>query len=153
MDNYFDKLTRFCLYRERCTSEVIQKMYELEVPPGKQSALLEELKSEKYIDDERYIKAYIHSKIHVKRWGKKKISAELFMKKLDKKKISELLTEVDDDVYIQHLKDLAVKIWDSLSKKAPKEKQESLFRYMLSKGYESELISDWLKSNKINEST
>lgn len=148
MDASYDKLTRYCLYRERCTFEVKQKMYDLKVDEKNQQKFLDQLKEEKYLDDERFIKAYIHTKIYIKKWGKKKIQAELSIKKLDKSYIQKIFLDVDDERYIENLHHLAEKKWETLHKKADREKQASLFRYMAGKGYESDLIMDWIKTNK-----
>jgi regulatory protein len=148
MDASYDKLTRYCLYRERCTFEVKQKMYDLKVNDKDQEKFLKDLIEEKYLDDQRFIKAYIHTKIYIKRWGKKKIQAELSIKKLDKSYIQKIFLEVDDERYIENLHYLAEKKWITLHKKTDREKQASLFRYMAGKGYESDLIMDWLKANK-----
>ena len=134
MDNTYDKLTRFCLYRERCTYEVMHKMYALEVLP-----------------DERFIKAYIHTKIYIKKWGKNKIRAELSMKKLDKSLTKKILEEVDDELYIDNLHHLASRKWESLYKKEYRERQASLFRYLASKGYEPDLMMDWVKEHAKNK--
>jgi regulatory protein len=150
MDAYFDQLTRFCLYRERCTAEVIQKMYGLKISEERHPQLIQQLKEEKYLDDDRFLKAYINTKIYVKKWGKKKIQAELSLKKLDKTLIQKYFLEVDDEVYIDNLNYLAEKKWSTLHKKMDREKQASLFRYMAGKGYESDLVMDWLKANKQN---
>ncbi len=145
MNNTYDKLTRYCLYRERCTSEIIQKMYEWKVEVEYHEELIRLLKEEKFLDDERFIKAYINAKIYLKKWGKRKIEAELSMKKIKKESIRQAFQEVDDDIYIQNLDHLAERKWNSLSKKAARERQASLFRYLSGKGYESDLIVDWMK--------
>ncbi len=148
MNDAYDKLTRFCLYRERCTTEVKQKMYALKLTEEEEQKFIKQLKEEKFLDDERFIKAYINTKIYVKKWGKKKIQAELSMKKLDKAFIQKTFLEVDDEVYIQNLHHLAERKWATLYKKQDRDKQASLFRYMVGKGYESDLIQDWLKEQK-----
>ena len=148
MNDTYDKLTRFCLYRERCTQEVIQKMYSLKVTETEKEKLLEQLKEEKYIDDDRFIKAFINTKVYVKRWGKVKIRQELSMKKFDKEKIKLELVLVDDERYIENLNHLAERKWPSLIKKTDREKRASLFRYLSGKGYESDLIMDWMKKQE-----
>ena len=147
MNDIYDKLTRFCLYRERCTTEVIQKLYELKVKENEQKKIISQLKEEKYLNDERYIKAYIHTKIYIKKWGKIKIKQELSLKKLDKEMVKKELILVDDEIYIDNLNYLAERKWPSLSKKTYREKKSSLFRYLSGKGYESDLVMDWLKNN------
>lgn len=148
MNNTYDKLTRFCLFRERCSAEVIQKMHALKVNEEDQAVLISQLREEKFIDDERFTKAYISAKIYLKKWGKKKIQAELSMKKLDKALVKKFLEEVDDDIYIANLDQLARRKWETLNKKLDRDKPAFLFRFMIGKGYESELIQDWLKEQK-----
>ena len=147
MNNAYDKLTRYCLYRERCTFEVQQKMYELKLDEDASQQLMNQLKEEKYLDDERYVKAYINARIYLKKWGKKKIQAELSLRKLDRTLVKKLLLEVDDPIYIRHLQELAEKKWNTLYKKPDREKQAALLRYLSSKGYEQDLIMDWMKEN------
>lgn len=149
MNNSYDKLTRFCLYRERCTQEVMQKMNELKVSDSNKPKLIEDLRNEGYLNDERFLQAFIHSKIYIKRWGKKKIESELLMKRFDRKLIQQKFQDVDDELYISNLHQTAEKKWATLYKKAMPEKKQSLIRYMLGKGYEMDLIQDWLKNIKI----
>jgi len=123
-------------------------MYELKVGEKDQGNFIKQLVEEKYLDDERFIKAYIHTKIYIKKWGKKKIQAELSMKKLDKTFIQKTFLDVDDERYIENLNHLADRKWATLYRKADRERQASLFRYLVGKGYESDLIMDWIKANK-----
>lgn len=147
MNDTYDKLTRFCLFRERCSSEVVSKLYGLKVNSDEHSKLIEQLKEEKYLDDDRFIKAFVSTKVYVKRWGKVKIRQELQMKKLDKEKIKLELMNVDDERYIENLHHLAERKWPSLAKKQDRDRKSSLFRYMAGKGYESDLIMDWMKEH------
>jgi regulatory protein len=145
MNADFDKLTRFCLYRERCDFEVIQKMNELKIVESYREDYLAQLKHENYLNEERYIKAYVNAKIYVKKWGKKKIMAELSMRKVDKDIVKKTFLEVDDDVYIANLFHLAEKKWRTISKKGDREKQSAMYQFLGSKGYESDLIKDAIK--------
>lgn len=146
MNNTFDKLTRFCLFRERCISEVTQKMYELKVREEDKEGLINKLISEGYVNEDRYLQAFIHSKIYLKKWGKKKIESELMLKKFDRKLIQQKFQEVDDEVYIGNLSSTAEKKWATLYKKSLPDRKNALIRYMLSKGYEMDLVRDWMKT-------
>ncbi len=142
MNADYDKLTRFCLYRERCTYEVVRKMYELQIPVDRHEKNIAQLKEENYLDEERFVKAYINAKIYLKKWGKKKIMAELSMKKLNKNLVQKYFLEVDDEVYISNLHHLAERKWNSIHKKEEKQKMASMYQYLGSKGYEMDLIKD-----------
>lgn len=145
MNNTYDKLTRFCLFRERCISEVYHKMNELKVNDEEKQEFVKKLITEGYVNEDRFLQAFIHSKIYLKKWGKKKIESELLMKKFDRKLIQSKLQEVDDEVYISNLSSTAEKKWASLYKKPLPEKRNALIRYMLGKGYEMDLVRDWMK--------
>ena len=149
MNADYDKLTRFCLYRERCNFEVIQKMNELKVAESLREKYLKQLMEENYLNEERYIKAYINAKVYVKKWGKKKIMAELSMRRVDKSIVQKTFLEVDDDLYISNLHHLAEKKWRTISKKGDREKQAAIYQFLGRKGYESDLIKDWLKKEKV----
>ena len=72
-----DLLLAFCDYRERCTSEVREKMRALKLDEEVKDRLLEDLKELGVFDDKRYIEAFINGKVRIKRWGKNKIKAAL----------------------------------------------------------------------------
>jgi len=117
-------------------------MYELQVPANEQETFLSQLKEENYLNEDRYIKAYINSKIYSKKWGKKKIMAELSMKKVNKTIVQKYFLEVDDDLYISNLHHLAERKWNSISKKEERAKMAAMYQFLGSKGYESDLIKD-----------
>lgn len=148
MNADYDKLTRFCLYRERCNFEVIQKMNELKVAESLREKYLKQLMEENYLNEERYITAYVNAKVYVKKWGKKKIMAELSIRRVDKSTVQKTFLEVDDDIYISNLNHLAEKKWRSISKKGDREKQAAMYQFLGSKGYESDLIKDAIKQVK-----
>lgn len=148
MNADYDKLTRFCLYRERCNYEVVRKMYDLQIPIEKHEPYLSQLKEENYLNEERFIKAYIDAKIYSKKWGKKKIMAELSMKKVTKNVVQKYFLEVDDEVYMSNLHHLAERKWSSLSKKEDRSKIAAMYQFLGSKGYESDLIKDVLNELK-----
>ena len=145
MNADYDKLTRFCSYRERCNFEVIQKMNDLKVSASSREKYLQQLTEENYLNEERYVKAYVNAKVYLKKWGKKKIMAELSMRKLDKSLIQKTFLEVDDDLYISNLHHLAEKKWRSIARKNEREKQAAMYQFLGSKGYESDLIRDAIR--------
>ncbi len=145
MNADYDKLTRFCTYRERCNFEVIQKMNELKVGESLRENYLKQLVEENYLNEERYIKAYVNAKVYLKKWGKKKIMAELSMRRVDKSIVQKTFLELDDDLYISNLHHLAEKKWRSITKKGDREKQSAMDQFVGSTGYESDLIRDSIK--------
>ncbi len=134
------KVERFCAYRERCCFEVLQKLQELDANEEEKEKVLASLKEDDYLNEERFAKLFTSGKFRMKRWGKNKIRAELRMKKVPDKYIVNGLNTISDDDYLKTLLHLIQKKERELKSKDPKNKKQKIGMYLLSKGYESELI-------------
>ena len=54
---WLEKLENYCAYQERCISEVKTKMYSLKIPTLHSLSLLESLIENKFLEEERYVRA------------------------------------------------------------------------------------------------
>jgi regulatory protein len=131
----YEKLTRFCAYQERCTADILEKLYKLKVPKDDFDNYLPKLKDENFLNEERYVKAFIsaHSK---KKWGKTKIKSALSGKRIDGDLIKKYLDQIEQGDYDEQIKTLLQKKWKSIRTGSPKEKKNKLIRFLLSKGFE-----------------
>jgi len=131
----YEKLTNFCAYQERCTADVLEKLYKLKVPKDDFDNYIPKLKDENFLNEERYVKAFIsaHSK---KKWGKTKIRSALSGKRIDSGLIKKYLDLIEQDDYDAQIKELLQKKWNSIRTGSPKEKKNKLIRFLLSKGFE-----------------
>lgn len=139
------KAERFCAYRERCSYEVIQKLKELEADPEETEKVLESLKENDYLNDERFSKLFASGKFRIKRWGKNKIKAELRMKKIPDSFIYNALDSISEEEYISTLEHLKAKKSKEVKGKDSKDKIRKIGMFLLSKGYEAELVWKHLK--------
>ncbi len=131
----YEKLTNFCAYQERCRADVIEKLYKLKIPKEEFDVYIDKLKTENFLNEERYVKAFIsaHSK---KKWGKTKIKSALAGKKLDSGLVKKYLDLIEEGDYDGQIKELLQKKWKSIRTGSPKEKKNKLVRFLLSKGFE-----------------
>lgn len=149
------KAERFCAYRERCSYEIKQKMEELGADEKETEKIISSLEEDDFLNDERFAKLFTSGKFRIKRWGKNKIRAELRMKKIHDSFISNALDAIDEDEYrktIQHLinkKSREVKSQKYVVSGAEpsKDKIRKIGMFLLSRGFESELIWKALKGN------
>ena len=72
-----NKAAAYCAAAERCCSEVSGKLSAWEVPEDLKNRVTEWLLKEKYVDESRYCRSYIHDKFHFNKWGKTKITQML----------------------------------------------------------------------------
>ena len=67
------KLTYLCASAEYCSNDILEKMSRWELDEHEQARIMAYLIKEKYIDDERFCRAYIQSKMMFNQWGRRKI--------------------------------------------------------------------------------
>ena len=140
----YEKLSRFCAYQERCNADILEKLYKLKVPREEFDAYIPKLREENFLNEERYVKAFIsaHSK---RKWGKTKIRSALSGKRIDGELIKKYLDEIEEGDYDDQIKVLLQKKWKSMRTGSPKEKKTRLIRFLLSKGFEMGKVMTVLK--------
>lgn len=143
------KAERFCAYRERCTFEIKQKMKELNAQEGETEKVIASLQEDNYLSDERYARLFTSGKFRIKRWGKNKIRAELRMKKIPDSLIYNALDTLDEDEYQKTIEHLIKKKEREVKSKNAKDKIRKIAMFLLSKGFESELVWKALKQTEI----
>jgi regulatory protein len=100
------RLTALCAGAEHCTGEMIDKMTKWEIPEEAQARIMEHLVSNKYVDDERYCRAFVHDKMEYNHWGRRKIEQALYVKHVDKAIQTKVLDEIPDSDFIDILRPL-----------------------------------------------
>lgn len=141
------KLERYCAYQDRCTSEVSEKLKILQVEEKLQNDIIQYLRNEGYIDDERFVQSFIRGKISAKQWGRNKIRMHLQKKKIDNYLIDKYLQDVDEVKYQVGLQS-AIDKWIRLHREINPENSPKLYRHLLSKGFSYEEIRNALNEKK-----
>lgn len=141
------KAERFCAYQERSESEVKRKLFELGADSDLTLKIIASLKENGFLDDERFSRLYASGKFRIKQWGKNKIRAELRMRKIHERFIKQALEEINEEDYMNTIRRLVNKKEKSVKGKNPKEKTQKIFHFLLSRGFESDLIWKCIKTN------
>jgi regulatory protein len=134
------KLEAFCAYQERCDFEVRKKLRSWNMHYEDIDILISDLISNNFMNEQRYAEAYVSGKFRIKKWGRVKIIRELKMRKISEYSIKKGLEQIDEEEYLQTLKDLAEN--KKVTGKTQWEKMAKLKRFLSSKGYETELIHE-----------
>jgi len=140
----YEKMAQLCSRSEQCSVDIRKKIIAYEIMDELVEEIISKLKSEKFLDDERYVKAYISDKFRINKWGKIKLRYYLKAKGLQNDIIEKGLQEINDEQYKKVL--LA-----TLIEKAKKVKSENKFeqmgqiiRFAQSRGFEPEIIHRYL---------
>ena len=143
------KIAKFCAYRERAIKEVAVKLRSLGLDEQQTDLLIIELQTEGFLNDTRFAKIYSGSKFRLKKWGKLKIKRELRLKEVSEEDINAGLSEIEGQTYLETMENLASTKFNSLKDKNLYIRKNKVASYLISKGYESELV--WGVLNKLNE--
>lgn len=104
--------------------------------------VIQSLKEQNYLDDDQFAKLLVEEKSVKKKFGRNKIKAELYKKGINKSIIDSVLNNQDDELNYNNAIFLAKKKLKLLNDKNTDKRKlkEKLFSFLLSKGYDSELI-------------
>ncbi len=134
------KLERYCALSERCIDDVNKKMYSWGLKDADREIIIQHLIAERFIDESRYAHAYARGKFNIKGRGRNKIQMELNLKGIPKEIIQEALKEIDSAAYLDKLTTLAIKKNKTILSENIYDRKTKLCRFLLSKGYEMDLI-------------
>lgn len=144
LNDILAKIEHFCLYQERTEKEVRNKLETFNLTNNEIQSFISNLKTNRFVDDDRYTKLYIQNKIP-RGWGKIKIKHYLSLKGVDTKIIEKQIDEiVNQEEYVENLRRV-LKKKSVYSKSLDRENYAKLFKFLLNKGYESELITEEMK--------
>ena len=134
------RLTALCASAEHCTGEMIDKMTKWEISEEAQARIMEHLVKNKYIDDERYCRAFVHDKMEYNHWGRRKIEQALYVKHVDKAIQKTVLDEIPDEDFIDILRPLIAQKRRQTHANSEYEMNMKLMRFAASRGFTIEQI-------------
>ena len=134
------RLTALCAQAEHCQHEMLEKMKKWELADEAQARVMERLIKERYVDDERYARAFVMDKIRYNKWGRRKVEQALWMKRIDKGIQERVLSEVDDEEYVSALRPLLKQKQRSTKAASDYELRQKLIRFALSRGFSFDII-------------
>ena len=134
------KLEHYCAYQERCHQEVVRKLRDLGMIPEAIDHILAHLIQENYLNEERFARSFARGKYSQKKWGRNRIVHELKGRQISVYNIRAALQEIDPGDYLDSLDALAEKRLSQLSEPNPQKRRKKLADYLLSRGWEPQLV-------------
>ena len=139
-----EKIQSYCLYQDRFTKEVKNKLYSFKVSSQLVENIVEYLIDNDYLNEERYTKMFIQGKLRIKKWGRIKLNYELKSKGIDIKIINEHINQISEDDYIRYFNEFSTNKIKFL-KGSKDQKKRSFINYFTYRGWENSLIYEKLK--------
>lgn len=144
------QLAALCAQAEHCQQEMRDKMRRWEVDETAQNRIVARLVKERYIDDERYARAFVKDKIRYNKWGRRKVQQALWMKHIDADIQQRVLDEIDEKEYLDVLRPLLKQKRKSIKAESDYELNQKLVRFALGRGFGFDIIRQCLNVDDID---
>ena len=144
------QLTALCAQAEHCQQEMRDKMRRWELDETVQNRIIARLVKERYIDDERYARAFVKDKIRYNKWGRRKVQQALWQKHIDSDVQQRVLDEIDEKEYLDVLRPLLKQKRKSIKAASDYEQNQKLVRFALGRGFSFDIIRQCLDVDDID---
>ena len=143
-DEILYKLATKCSVSEQCLSDIEAKLSRYDLTEEERTHILRHLMEEKYVDDRRYAEAYVKDKYRFNKWGRIKIAQGLRMKGIDTETIKSAMGAIDEEEYMDILRDLIKAKRRSTRGSSEYEINGKLIRFATGRGFEFAAIRECL---------
>ena len=144
------QLAAICAQAEHCEQEMRDKMKRWELDETVQNRILARLVKERYVDDERYARAFVKDKIRYNKWGRRKVQQALWLKHIDSDIRQRVLDEIDEKEYLDVLRPLLKQKRQSVKAESDYELNQKLVRFALGRGFSFDIIRQCLNVDDID---
>ena len=139
------KIESYCAYQDRCHKEVVSKLKEMGMIPLAVDTIIAQLIEDRFLNEERFAKSFARGKFNIKKWGKNRIVKELKFRNISKYNITTALKEIEPEVYLDTLDNLAKKRLNQITETNIQKRRKKLADYLLYRGWESHLVYEKLQ--------
>lgn len=138
-DEMLVRMAGLCAGAEQCASDIRNKILKQGFSAGEADKMVGYLQKNKYLDDDRYARAYAVDKVRFSGWGRMKVLMGLRAKGMGDSVISQALEYISEADYDDALNKVMRSKAKGLDLKDVKDRQK-LYRHLASRGFESNLI-------------
>lgn len=140
IDEAQKRLERYCAYQERCHQEVRRKLIDMNMIPEAQDKIIVHLLEQDFLNEERYVHAFVRGKFRIKKWGKQRLQLELKGKDIHATLIRKALNAIDPIDYTTTFEQLAERKLISIKESNLQKRRKKLADYLLYRGWESHIV-------------
>ncbi|MBO7133691.1 MAG: RecX family transcriptional regulator [Bacteroidales bacterium] len=139
-EKYLTKAQSYCSRAEKCESDVRTYLFKQSVDSKLIAKIVSSLVADKFVDNERYARAFVSDAFKFNKWGRLKIRQALLAKGISEKLMSQPLAEIDETEYMSLLENLLRAKLKSVHDDDEYKMKASVFRFAYSRGFEPELV-------------
>ena len=141
-------LTTLCSRGEHCTGEMLEKMRRWNLSEEAQARVMAYLTDNRYVDDERFTRAFVKDKLLYNKWGRRKIEQALWQKHVEAQIYQPILDEIGQNEWKAQLLPLLKSKRKSVKGQSDYEVNAKLIRFALGRGFTMDVIRLCLDSDE-----
>lgn len=138
-DEMLVRMAGLCAGAEQCAVDIRSKILKQGFPAEEAERMITYLRQNRYLDDNRYARAFAVDKVRFSGWGRMKVRMGLRSKGIGETVISQALDYISDSDYEEAIDKVMAAKARSLDLSDVKDRQR-LYRHMASHGFEPQLI-------------
>lgn len=130
-----NRIASYCSRTERCEYDVRRKLAAWELDEDAIERIIDRLRKERFLDDERFCRSFINDKVRFNKWGRNKILFELKKKQIPETVFRPILDALSVDDFEMQLEGILRTKVKSVKAKDRFDKRNKLLRFALGRGF------------------
>lgn len=143
------RLQAMCSRSECCVQDVQKRLNKAlllqEITQEQAAAIMERLLEDRFVDEERYARAFVADKVNLQGWGVMKIKNALRLKQLPAKAIENALEQRDTEAEQAMLEKVILRKDKQLKDTDTNVRVMKIIKHAMARGYEYSIILEALK--------
>lgn len=135
------KASAYCATAEHCEADVRTKLQTWACAPEHIDKIIDYLKNENFLNEQRYCNAFVRDKFRFNQWGKTKIAMMLRTKNIAEETIAEAIDQIDEETYQQTVTTLLQTKLKGLKYRDDYDRKAKLIRFAQGRGFEYNIIA------------
>jgi regulatory protein len=145
------KISAYCSKTEHCEYDVRKKLLDWKLDDAEIHRIIAFLRSENFLNEERYALSFIRDKMRFNKWGQHKISFELKKKHISEDFIQSVFNELSvENGFEESLMSLLQSKLRTVKAANDYERRMKLFRFAAGRGFQSDAIMQCLDKLNLN---
>lgn len=139
LSDVLNRLRNICSKSEKSPKDIIDKLkvwkYE-----GDMQAVIDTLREENFLNEQRYASSFVNDKIKFSKWGKIKVSHHLKLKGIESDNIKKSLEEFPGSEYLGIVESEVKKKNNALKEADEYKRKQKLLAFGTQRGYEIDIL-------------
>jgi len=149
--NILLRMCNLCARSEKCEFDIEQKLNKLEIDDESKDEIIEYLKVNNYINNQRYTDAFVNDKFKFNKWGKQKIRQYLKFKRIETIFVEKSLNNLNEDDYVNILTEILRSKRKQIKDENEYKVMQKLVNHAISKGFEIDLVLKIISNNNLSQ--